>query len=181
MTPVASIRRATVEDWAAIRDVRLRALRDAPTAFAATYEENADLPSERWKGWATGEGWSADIVTFVAERAERGARSASESPPVFDGMATGAVFDTEPDVGHLFAMWVDPSVRGRGVGRRLVEAVIDWGRHRGVGELRLCVTEGNGRAEAVYSKAGFVRTAGEPTPLREGSSLMTHDMCLPLR
>ena len=181
MTPVARVRRATAEDWVAIRDVRLRALQDAPTAFAATYEENADLPSERWKGWATGNGWSGEVATFVAERsAGAGPSGAPASSQAFDGMATGAVFETEPRIGHLFAMWVDPSERGKGVGRGLVEAVIEWGRRRGLDELRLCVTEGNARAAAVYSAAGFVRTGEEPSPLREGSSLMTYDMRLPL-
>jgi GNAT superfamily N-acetyltransferase len=175
---VNAVRRATPEDWPGIRDVRLRALRDAPTAFSATEERAARLAPSDWRGWTTGEGWSGEVATFVAERDPGAAAARRPAYPAFDGMATGAVFETEPAVGHLFAMWVDPSLRGAGVAQRLVRAVIDWAHDRGVDELRVSVTDGNARAEALYAHAGFVRTGEAPKPLREGSSLTMFDMTL---
>ncbi len=175
-----AVRRATPEDWPGIRDVRLRALRDAPTAFSATSERTARLAPSDWRGWATGDGWAGDVATFVAERRAGSKAAGPTGTRVFDGMATGAVFEAEPRVGNLFAMWLDPSLRGTGVAGALVEEVIEWTRARGVGELRLSVTEGNARAEALYERFGFVRTEDEPSPLREGSPLLMFEMRLAL-
>lgn len=176
----ATVRRARPEDWPGLRDIRLRALRDAPTAFSATYERTAGLAPSDWRGWTTGDGWSGDVATFVVERvAGQGAVRPSGSP-VFDGMATAAVFAADPSVGHLFAMWVDPSVRGTGVAHGLVRAVVEWTRDRGVDEVRLSVTQGNARAEALYAAFGFARTDDDPSPLREGSPLLMFEMRLAL-
>ena len=45
--------------------------------------------------------------------------------------------------------------RGRGVGERLVETVID---HAAGGELLLWVTRGNDNAQRLYERCGFVVT-----------------------
>ena len=86
------------------------------------------------------------------------------------GTATGAEFEAEPGVAHLYAMWVAPDARGAGVGRALVEAVVAWARGRGCGRLVLSVTETNRSARGFYEACGFADT-GERRPLREGSDL----------
>jgi ribosomal protein S18 acetylase RimI-like enzyme len=68
----------------------------------------------------------------------------------------------------LTSLWVDPRFRGRGVGTALIDAVVDWARHRDLSQVLLWVTEGNQHAEALYLRNGFVRTGGEiHEPLRE--------------
>ena len=37
------------DDWAALRDVRLHALRDAPTAFGSSYEAESVLDDAGWR------------------------------------------------------------------------------------------------------------------------------------
>lgn len=54
---------------------------------------------------------------------------------------------------HLLA--VDPAVRGRGVGRTLVEAAIDVARSRGALAVRLDVFDNNPLARALYQSCGF--------------------------
>ena len=51
---------------------------------------------------------------------------------------------------------VAPKARGRGLGRRLVGALIDWGRRRGAPQAYLLVREGNRPARALYRSLGFV-------------------------
>ena len=55
-------------------------------------------------------------------------------------------------------MWVDPHARGGGTADALVNAVAEWAGEQGFRSLRLHVTEGNDRAEAMYRRTGFVRT-----------------------
>ena len=88
------------------------------------------------------------------------------------GTATGAEFDAEPGVGHLYAMWVAPDARGAGVGRELFDAVARWARAWGCERLVLRVTETNERARHFYAACGFAET-GVRESLREGSE---HDV-----
>jgi RimJ/RimL family protein N-acetyltransferase len=50
-----------------------------------------------------------------------------------------------------------PAVRGRGVGRRLAEAVITAARERGAERIELDVFASNVRAMALYERLGFER------------------------
>jgi hypothetical protein len=42
------VRETVAEDWQALRDIRLTALRDAPDAFAMTYAEQVVLEEQDW-------------------------------------------------------------------------------------------------------------------------------------
>jgi GNAT superfamily N-acetyltransferase len=104
--------------------------------------------------------WRAPAhVLFVAERSGRAL-----------GLVYGRLEHERPEVAYLEAMWVDPSARGRGVGRALVAAVIAWARARSARRIELQVTEGNTNAEYLYGRAGFAPTQ-ETQPLRPGSPL----------
>jgi len=66
---------------------------------------------------------------------------------------------------HVFAMWVDPAFRRRGLGGRLLDAGLAWFRvtapHR---PLRLDVNPQQGDAVRLYESRGFRRT-GSSSPL----------------
>jgi GNAT superfamily N-acetyltransferase len=163
------IRLVGVEDWTAFRELRLRALQDAPDAFGGTYDDAKDRSEAYWRGWITGEGWDAVVRSWVAEDRER-----------FRAMIVGVRFDEDPSVANLFGMWVEPALRGSGIATRLVMTHQAWSRAQGVERIVLRVTDGNARAEAFYAKLGFVRTATPPFPLRDGSPVLVHEMELPL-
>jgi ribosomal protein S18 acetylase RimI-like enzyme len=155
--------RAAPGDWQRVRDMRLRALLDAPDAFGSTYAEEAEEDEEGWRAWTTGWSGAADQALFAAE--EEG----------WAGIALGVRWEEEPEVVHLYAMWVDPSSRRRGVGRALVEAVGAWTRDLSIGRIVLRVTEGNAAAVALYEGCGFVDTE-ERERLRHGSGATTRVM-----
>jgi GNAT superfamily N-acetyltransferase len=144
------VRRVRPEDWQALRDTRLRALADAPDAFATRVEEARERPDEWWIEWA---GRSADgdgQAMFLAW---------DDVTPV--GIA-GAFVD-EARRPWLIAMWTEPAARGRGVGRALVEATAMFARAAGSRDLFLQVLEGNDVAHALYRSCGFEDDgAGEP-------------------
>jgi ribosomal protein S18 acetylase RimI-like enzyme len=147
------------EDWAPFREIRLRSLLDSPEAFGSTYGEESSQTERAWRDWAAGR-WRGGVAAVFLAREGAG--------PV--GTATGAAYDTEPGVAHVYAMWVAPGARGAGAGRALLDAVTGWARDRGCDRLVLSVTESNAAARAFYEAFGFTET-GERRPLREDSEL----------
>jgi ribosomal protein S18 acetylase RimI-like enzyme len=74
-------------------------------------------------------------------------------------------------------MWVDPSHRGGGIGRALIDAVVQWCIEREVSELRLWVTKSNTGAMRLYRSYGFV-TTGSERPLPSNRILSEVEMSL---
>jgi GNAT superfamily N-acetyltransferase len=72
----------------------------------------------------------------------------------------------EPDSSRveLVSTWTHPVARRAGVGRLLVDAVLDWARICGAPAVELWVTRGNLGAEKLYRAMGFV-DAGDYQPL----------------
>jgi ribosomal protein S18 acetylase RimI-like enzyme len=58
-------------------------------------------------------------------------------------------------VNHITQICVAPSLRGKGLGRLLLEQSAREGARRGVRELSLTVTEANANARALYERHGF--------------------------
>jgi GNAT superfamily N-acetyltransferase len=159
---VARVERLGEDDWAVFRELRLRSLRESPEAFGSTYGEESSQPERAWRDWAAGR-WRGGTAAVFAGRVDDGTAV---------GTATGAEYDAEPRVAHVYAMWVAPDARRAGVGRALLEAVEGWARARGSDRLVLSVTESNETARRFYEACGFVDTGGRET-LREGSHTQT--------
>jgi ribosomal protein S18 acetylase RimI-like enzyme len=141
------LRRLRADEAGPLRELRLRALREAPGAFAETYEEALARPAQDWASWAA----DPSLVIVVAVDGD-------------DWVGMVACREIEDRRTWLSALWVDPSTRGRGLGLRLIEAVADWSRERGATALELSVTTNNPAAEALYARAGFAET-GRRRPL----------------
>jgi ribosomal protein S18 acetylase RimI-like enzyme len=151
------VRRLAPGEVELLREIRLRALKDAPLAFGSTYAREAAFEPAEWERRARENAAGERSVTFVVEPAA--------------GMAAGAIHDAEPDVAHLYGMWVAPEARRTGAGRALVEAVIAWAAQRGARRLTTSVTEGNAAAAALYTAAGFVDT-GKREPLGHSDAVV---------
>ena len=147
------IRRVTSFDAARLRRVRLAALADAPSAFGSTYLAEADRSEAEWAVRADGAARGSDRATFFAQLDD-------------DVVGLAGGYRTEPSssVVELVSVWVAPHVRGRGVGARLVEAVVAWAIETNASSVALWVTCGNTPAERLYASQGFVAT-GEVQPL----------------
>lgn len=157
------IRQIGPDEWKQLRATRLAALQDAPEAYESTYEGSLAFDEDEWRRRA-----GAHPV-FLALSGEE---------PV--GMAIGLRDEgTRPGSRDLVSMWVSPNVRGRGVAGRLIDAVADWARADGAGELHLWVVVGNAAARAAYDRAGFV-APGERQLVRGAGNRIEERMVLAL-
>ncbi|MGW3243000.1 N-acetyltransferase family protein [Streptomyces sp. NPDC001070] len=141
------LRVLTPDDWPLWRELRLRALADAPQAFGsrlADWQGDGDR-EERWRGRLAVPG-SYHLVALVAGRPS--------------GMASG-VPGEQPGTAELISMWVAGDARGRGVADRLIRAVEEWAAGTaGAAVLHLAVAEGNALATALYRRNGFEDAGG---------------------
>lgn len=133
------LRRIGRDEWELWRDVRLRALAEAPDAFGSTlaYWQGEDL-EKRWRSRLN------DVPLNVVATA--------------GGSAIGQVSGSEVDADgrvELTSMWVDPAARGTGVGEALVASVVEWARSTGAAAVVLSVKLANVHAVALYQRAGF--------------------------
>ncbi len=64
--------------------------------------------------------------------------------------------DTDPAMGEIFVIGIDPDFRGRGWGRALAEAGLDWLAGRGLTVGMLYVDAENTAAVSLYRSMGFV-------------------------
>jgi ribosomal protein S18 acetylase RimI-like enzyme len=152
-------------EGAALRAIRLRALTESPWAFGATLASTEAMSMEEWERRAARHAAGEDRIYFIAEDADR-----------WVGMAAGFLEETEEGSSvELLSMWVEPSYRGRGLGRRLVEQVMTWARARGAGGVGLWVTESNTAAITLYRRCSFART-GERQPLPSNPALTEERM-----
>jgi GNAT superfamily N-acetyltransferase len=134
------VARVRAEQWPELRELRLRALADAPEAFASTLAREAAFPAQVWRQRAQGGPTSANFLARA------------------DGDAVGmAAVVAEPVPGRmqLVGMWVDPGHRRRGVAQALIGRAVRWSRDHQARELIAWVAEPNTAARSLYARAGF--------------------------
>ena len=146
------VRRAVAGDAATLRELRLQALSDAPTAFGSTLERELGRTSADWARWLS------PSATFILE-----------ADSVARGLAAGVPDADDPGLVHLMAMWLHPELRGTGAADHLAEAVLDWATASGAARIRLDVVLGNEAAIRLYERHGFKPTGSTTTRARDGA------------
>jgi ribosomal protein S18 acetylase RimI-like enzyme len=146
------VRRLSPTDASSYRDIRLEALRSAPDAFGSTFA---------WEG--------AKPLTWFAARLDKSAVFGAVAGNELLGIAGffAKPGHKEEHKGVLVGMYVRPDARESGIGRRLVEAVIERAR-REVELIQLSVVSNNEPARHLYTKLGFVEYGIEKNALKEG-------------
>ena len=125
--------------------------------WCALYRHQAEqglrltVPSDGYERWI---GWIRPVLgrfgcVFVAERG---------GEPV--GFLAGRVRATSPQfggapVGYISDVFVDEAVRGRGVGRMLVDAGVAWFGAQGMRRVELHVVSGNADGQRFYERHGW--------------------------
>lgn len=142
-----NVRRIRADEGPRLREIRLEALAEAPSAFGSTLAEERALLPDHWVRYARDAAGSPTMTVYVAEEEDH-----------WYGMVRGFVHEKYYEIVRIASMWVDPARRRAGVGVMLVEAVVDWARARGALSVQLWVTETNQAARSLYARQGLVVT-----------------------
>ncbi len=168
----AVIRRLEPRDAPAFHALRLRALREHPEAFTSSWEDERDRPIEAAARRLDAADADAPVKFWGAFEAAQ-----------LVGMV-GLDRETRRKNRHkatLVAMYVAPEAGRRGIGRRLVEALLAEARASGVASLLLTVTHGNAAARDLYARMGFFTFGIETDAVRvDGRAFAKEHMRLAL-
>lgn len=98
----------------------------------------------------------------------------------YDGRIVGSnCLDERSSIAGVGPITIDPAVQNRGIGRLLMEAVLDRARQRGVAGVRLVQAAFHNRSLALYTGLGF--NAREPLSVMQGPALRRETDDLPVR
>lgn len=155
VTRTMEIRFLSYQDVAAYRELRLRALKESPTAFGSSYEQEAGF----------------SLTDFAARLRHDDAASGIFGAFNDDQLIGMLGFSRESrpkraHVGFLWSMYVLPEFRCRGVGAALLDEVLSHARCLGVlRQIVLTVTANNLAAFSLYRSRGFERFGLERSAL----------------
>lgn len=128
------------EQWQLYKNLRCAALADAPYAYSSTLDEALKRSDEDWQQLSLQYARDPSVTYFAFE----------EEVPC--GMSACVIDGSEAE---MFALWVDPIFRRKGVGGRLVEFARAWSGSRGCRKLKVGVFDDNPAALMFYRSAGF--------------------------
>jgi ribosomal protein S18 acetylase RimI-like enzyme len=135
-------------DGLAYREVRLRALRDAPEAFGSTFAEESVHDEAFW----------IDLVGRTAEAMEAELLAIDRGDGTLAGTTFVRVSPEPPHDGYVGAMWVDADLRGGDWASALLDEAERFARRLGSEAMTLWVSQGNAPARRFYERQGYKST-----------------------
>ncbi|MGH6623494.1 MAG: GNAT family N-acetyltransferase [Burkholderiaceae bacterium] len=133
------------DDAAAFQELRLHGLQESPSAFAGSYEDECDIPI-------------AIVAERLTARPDRCVLGAFDEHRLIGLL--GLKREGARKLSHkafLWGMYVNPTVRRSGAGRKLVaEALARAAAMPGVRQVNLGVNAANVAAIGLYEAMGFV-------------------------
>lgn len=146
---------ATLNDFERLRALRLAALKDAPAAFGAKYEDEIKKPESEWSDRLVNTHWcfavvdGVDVGLLAVDRAEK---------------------DRNSDC-WLSSWWLSEGLRGSGITKLMLNWVEQLCIENNWQKIGLGVWPENLRARAAYKKLGFTE-AEKLLPSRSIPGLM---------
>jgi RimJ/RimL family protein N-acetyltransferase len=138
-----TIKKLPEERWQEYRDLRLEALKEEPLAFSSSFEDEQSTPEKIWR-----------------ERIKNHQFVMVDNQPV--GLA-GYFRNPHKKTNHvceMFGVYLRKEYRGRGIGKRLVNAVLaEIQSLNGVKIIEVGVNPTQKTARNIYRKRGFKTVA----------------------
>lgn len=158
------IRLLEPEDAKAYRKLRLEALLNSPESFLTSHEEAEKQSEDDYKVRLESEG----AYNFGALQGD-----------TLIGMVA-LVRETKEKINHrsnVFAMYVTPFNRGKGVGKKLMQTAIEHARSlEGVNQLCISVVTNNTTAKSMYYALGFVPIGTHKKAIRFGDGFLDEEL-----
>lgn len=152
---MVTIRVLAADDADGFRALRLNGLRESPTAFGASHEDEIHLTKD-------------DVVRRIAPTEQSWVLGAFDDDSLMVG-CIGWYRDRGAKVAHkshVWGMYVAPGYRRQGIALALVrEVMARVERLSGITQIELFVAVGNPGAAGLYEGAGFERVAVHPNSL----------------
>lgn len=142
------IRFLNSQDVNAYRDLRLQALRESPTAFGSSYEQETCFPLTNFAARLCPNDDSASGIFGAFSDSNR-----------LIGML-GFLRESRlkrAHIGSLWSMYVLPEFRNQGVGAALLDRALSHARQLALRQIVLTVTANNLAACSLYRSRGFER------------------------
>jgi RimJ/RimL family protein N-acetyltransferase len=131
-----TVTRLAESDWRVFATLRLRALNDTLGTRDQQYRHEVAFTAAQWRRRLRAHAQFAvriddDLVGLIGAQRQ----------------STDAVY--------LYSLWLEPAMRGRGLGHDLVTAAVDWARSQRARVVTLRVDVANAAARGVYEELGF--------------------------
>ncbi len=130
------------DQWQLHKAVRCAALAEAPFAYSSTLEDALKRSDEDWKHITRQYTSHSNSVTYFAFEDDAAC-----------GMSACVINGEQVE---LYAVWVDPAYRRKGVGRALIDFGRAWSQSKGATQLRVGIFADNPGAPAFYRSVGFI-------------------------
>jgi GNAT superfamily N-acetyltransferase len=142
------VRQIRSGEWERLRDIRLEALADTPSAFATTFAEAEAYPDSVWQERAIAGAAGRDQITVLAVSGER---------PIGLTVALGRP-GLDLSIVPIVSVFVASSERRQGIAVRLLDIAEEWARNHGASRSSLWVEEQNAVARSAYASTGYTET-----------------------
>lgn len=175
-----------------MKEARLRSLKQDPEKFYSRYENEVDQPAEFWIDRLRPKNVQHFVAVAVKGKPQWELEVVDEQTQFMAFMVVIKEFEdvlaNAEDEGaklptyFLAAVWVDSSLRGHGVGSRMIQQSIEWikedASEHGLQKVRyrLAAIEGNDRAVELYIKLGFAVNLSRRRDVVETGTETTMDM-----
>lgn len=158
-------RRIKKEDASDYWKLRLRALKEYPEAFASSYEESLSKPLD-------------EVANRISDNDDNYILGAFNNNKMI-GMV-GFKREASKKLQHkavIWGMYIAPEYQGRGIGRKLLEEIIDRAKHMGsLKQINLVVVTSNEQAKRLYQSLGFQQYCIERKALKVGNTYYDEEM-----
>ena len=133
------IRRLGEERWQDYRDLRLEALKKEPAAFGSSYEEAKIASEDEWR-----------------DRIKNALFAIDQDKPVGMIVCVRETAIKNKHVANIYGVYVDEEYRGRGVGKKLMDAVLTQiQKQHNVIKIKVTVNPVQKAAVNLYQDYGF--------------------------
>jgi ribosomal protein S18 acetylase RimI-like enzyme len=145
-TSKVKIVKLAISDWKDFKEMRLAALKEEPQAFGSSYAKEAAYPDSMWQERLR-EGENKKGIYLFAKLEGK-----------MIGMVMGGRTDEDQQAGlaHVWGTYVDLKARGKGVGKELMQRVIEEiGKDMDVQKILVGVNAEQKPAIKLYESFGF--------------------------